>query len=88
MTAVSWLAWRLAGRPTDPPAIVFLIGSVIGAFVGAFVGAAVMEMTRSPEVRSALRVGWGAFVGRLVATAAKSAIAVAIGAVALLSALG
>jgi hypothetical protein len=67
---------------------VFLIGSVIGAFVGAFVGAAVMEMTRSPEVRTALRVGWGAFVGRLVATAAKSAIAVAIGAVALLSALG
>ena len=67
---------------------VFLIGSVIGAFVGAFVGAAALEMTRSPEVRSALRVGWGAFVGRLVAVAVKSAIAVAIGAVALLSALG
>ena len=67
---------------------VFLIGSVIGAFVGAFVGAAAMEMTRSPEVRAALRVGWGAFVGRMVAVAAKSAIGVAIAAVALFSALG
>jgi hypothetical protein len=34
-----------------------------------------------------MRVGWGAFVGRLVATAAKSAIGVAIAAVALLTAL-
>lgn len=67
---------------------IFLVGSVIGAFVGAFAGAALLELTRNPEVRGALRVGWGAFVGRLVATAAKSAIAVAIGAVALLSARG
>ena len=67
---------------------IFLIGSVIGAFVGAFVGAAAMELTRSREVRGALRVGWGAFVGRMVATAAKSAIGVAIAAVALLSAAG
>jgi uncharacterized protein YqgC (DUF456 family) len=67
---------------------IFLVGSVIGAFVGAFAGAALMELTRSPEIRAALRVGWGAFVGRMVATAAKSAIGVAIAAVALLSALG
>ena len=66
---------------------IFLVGSVIGAFVGAFVGAALMEWTRSPDTRAALRVGWGAFVGRMVATAAKSAIGVAIAAVALLSAL-
>lgn len=65
-----------------------IIGSIIGAFVGAFAGAALMELTRSPEIRAALRVGWGAFVGRMVAIAAKSAIAVAIAAVALLSALG
>jgi uncharacterized protein len=65
-----------------------VIGSIIGAFVGAFAGAALMEYTRSPEIRAALRVGWGAFVGRMVAIAAKSAIAVAIAAVALLSALG
>lgn len=67
---------------------VFLVGSVIGAFLGAFAGAALMELTRSPDARAALRVGWGAFVGRLVAVAVKSAIGVAIAAVALLSALG
>ena len=67
---------------------VFLIGSVIGAFVGAFAGAALLEMTSKSDHRAALRVGWGAFVGRLVATAAKSAIGVAIAAVALLSAAG
>jgi uncharacterized protein len=65
---------------------IFLIGSVIGAFVGAFAGAALLELTRSPDARGALRVGWGAFVGRMVATAAKSAVGVAIAAVALLSA--
>ena len=67
---------------------IFLVGSVIGAFVGAFAGAALLELTRSPDARAAMRVGWGAFVGRLVATAAKSAIGVAIAAVALLSAVG
>lgn len=67
---------------------VFLVGSVIGAFVGAFAGAALMELTRSPDARAALRVGWGAFVGRLMAVAVKSAIGVAIAAIALLSALG
>ncbi|HYR11524.1 MAG TPA: DUF456 domain-containing protein [Longimicrobium sp.] len=67
---------------------IFLIGSVIGAFVGAFAGAALMELTRNPEVRAALRVGWGAFVGRMVAVAAKSAIGAAIAAIALFSALG
>ena len=69
-----------------------IVGSVIGAFVGAFAGAAAMELTltkdwRNPDMGSAVRVGWGAFVGRLVATAAKSAVAVAIAALALISAL-
>lgn len=65
-----------------------VVGSVIGAFVGAFAGAAAFELTRSPDARAALRVGWGAFVGRLVATAAKSAVGVVIAAVTLVSALG
>lgn len=64
-----------------------IIGSVIGAFLGAFIGAALLEMTKNPEMRGALRVGWGAFVGRLVAVAMKSAVGVAIMAVALLAAL-
>jgi uncharacterized protein YqgC (DUF456 family) len=67
---------------------VFLVGSVIGAFVGAFAGAVVMEMTRGPEWRAALRAGWGAFLGRLVATVAKAAVGVVIAALALVSALG
>jgi uncharacterized protein YqgC (DUF456 family) len=66
---------------------VFLVGSVIGAFLGAFAGAALLELTHSPDARAALRVGWGAFVGRLAATAAKSALGVVIAAVALLAAL-
>jgi uncharacterized protein len=65
-----------------------VVGSVVGAFAGAFAGAAALELTRSPDARAALRVGWGAFVGRLVATAVKAAIGVAIGAAALFSALG
>jgi len=65
-----------------------IIGSVIGAFIGAFVGAAVLEMTAGAEARAALRVGWGAFVGRLAAVAMKSAVAVMIGVIALVSAIG
>ena len=65
-----------------------IIGSVIGAFIGAFAGAAVLEMTKNPEMRGAMRVGWGAFVGRLAAAAMKSAVGVLIAAIALVSALG
>ena len=76
------IAGALMGLPVP------IVGSVIGAFVGAFVGAAVLEMTKKAEWRSAVRVGWGAFLGRLVAVAMKSGIGVAIAAAALLSALG
>ncbi|HEX8693203.1 MAG TPA: DUF456 domain-containing protein [Longimicrobium sp.] len=63
-----------------------ILGSVVGAFLGAFAGAAVLEMTKNPEWRPAMRVGWGAFLGRLAAVALKSGIGVAIAAIALLSA--
>ena len=70
---------------------VFIIGSVIGAFIGAFVGAALLELTArqewKTEWRGAVRVGWGAFLGRLVAVAMKSGIGVAIAAIALLTAV-
>jgi uncharacterized protein YqgC (DUF456 family) len=59
---------------------------VIGAFVGAFLGAAALEWTANPELRGALRVGWGAFLGRLAAAAMKSTVAVMIGALALVAA--
>ena len=64
-----------------------IVGSVIGAFLGAFAGAAILEMTKNPEWRGAMRVGWGAFLGRLAAVAVKSGIAVAIAVIALISAL-
>ncbi|MBD0320832.1 MAG: DUF456 domain-containing protein [Gemmatimonadetes bacterium] len=80
------LAGALLGVPVP------IIGSVIGAFVGSFVGAALLEMTnnkdwKNPQWRGAVRVGWGAFLGRLVATAVKSGIGVAVAAVAVLSAV-
>jgi len=65
-----------------------VIGSVIGAFVGAFLGAALLEMTASPEWRGAMRVGWGAFLGRVAAVAMKSTVGVLIAAIALVSAIG
>jgi len=65
-----------------------VIGSVIGAFLGAFIGAAALEMTAGSEARSALRVGWGAFLGRLAAAAMKSAVGVLIAAIVLVSAIG
>jgi len=68
---------------------IFLVGSVIGAFIGAFAGAALMELTvreegRPREWRGALRVGWGAFLGRLVATVLKCSVGVAVAAIALI----
>jgi uncharacterized protein YqgC (DUF456 family) len=63
-----------------------IIGSVIGAFVGAFLGAAAMEWTHRSEMRGALRVGWGAFLGRLAAVAMKSTVGAVIAALALVGA--
>ena len=55
-----------------------IIGAVIGAFVGSFAGALVMEYARTPDARAATRVATGALLGRVAATAAKSALGVVI----------
>lgn len=65
-----------------------LIGSIIGAFVGSFAGAAIFEFTTGRGVGPAARAGWGAFVGRVVATALKSGVGVLIAVLSLLTALG
>lgn len=65
-----------------------LIGSVIGAFVGSFAGAALLALTARRGVAPALRAGWGALLGRVVATGLKAGISVVIAAVALFAALG
>ena len=69
---------------------IFLIGSVIGAFIGAFVGATVMELSRSRDGkwRGAVRVGYGALIGRLAGSAMKAMFGMAIATLALVSALG
>jgi uncharacterized protein len=64
-----------------------VIGSVVGAFLGAFVGAAALELTKNSEMRGALRVGWGAFIGRIVAVAMKAAASALIGVLAVAGAL-
>lgn len=65
-----------------------LIGSLIGAFAGSFVGATLFALTARRGVAPALRAGWGALLGRAVATALKAGIAVAIATVSLFAALG
>ena len=61
-----------------------LLGSVFGAMLGAFVGAFVLELTTGRGTNPALRAGWGAFVGRVVATAVKAGVGVVILVLALL----
>ena len=64
-----------------------ILGSVLGAFLGSFIGAALMELSTGRGAGASVRAGWGALIGRLVATALKGGIGVAIAALALLSAL-
>ena len=66
----------IAGAAVGVP--VPVIGSVIGAFVGSFGGAALFEYSLSGTTATAVRVGWGAVLGRAFAAAAKIAIAVVI----------
>jgi len=63
-----------------------VVGSVIGAFLGSFAGAALFEYTSRRELPGSLRVGWGALLGRVAATAVKSGLGVAVAALALLTA--
>lgn len=55
-----------------------LIGSVIGAMVGSFAGAALLELTAGKGASPALRAGWGAFLGRVVAVAMKGGLSVVV----------
>jgi hypothetical protein len=64
-----------------------IIGSVIGAFVGSFAGAALLELSASRRVETAVGAGWGAVVGRALAGALKMALGLVIGVVGLFAAL-
>ena len=58
-----------------------IVGSVVGAFAGSFAGAALFELVGSGRAETAVRVGWGALLGRVAGTAAKIALGLAIGVV-------
>jgi uncharacterized protein len=64
-----------------------LLGSIFGAMVGAFLGAVIFEVIGGSALRSATRAGWGALIGRVVATAMKGGVGVAIAVFTLATAL-
>ena len=66
------LVFRLVGVPVP------IIGSVIGAFAGSFAGAALFEYSSSRIPGTAVRAGWGALLGRALATATKIALGIVI----------
>jgi hypothetical protein len=56
-----------------------IFGSLLGAILGTFIGAVIGEMTgQDKSLRGSLRPASGAAVGRIVATIAKTGIAVVI----------
>ena len=55
-----------------------IIGSVIGAFAGSFAGAALFEYSWSRIPETAVRVGWGAVLGRAAAAATKIGLGIVI----------
>ncbi|MBL8745982.1 MAG: DUF456 family protein [Phycisphaerae bacterium] len=59
-----------------------VIGTVLGAAIGSGLAAAAMELSIEGRTTNHIRrVGWGAFIGRLVATVLKTAFAVMIASV-------
>lgn len=60
-------------------AVLPIIGSLVGAFLGAAVGAVLLEAWHLRRVdQDALRAGWGAFLGKLLASLLKVSIGMGI----------
>ena len=78
---VGGLAGAVAGVPIP------IIGSVIGSFLGSFLGAALFEFAGAARVDGAVGAGRGALLGRVWATAAKTAIGLVMATIGLFSAL-
>jgi len=55
-----------------------VVGSVIGSFAGAALGAIGLELAAGKEHGPGLRAGWGAFLGKVMATAFKVAVGIGI----------
>lgn len=55
-----------------------IVGSLIGSFVGAALGAVGLELAAGKDQGPGLRAGWGAFLGKVMATAFKVAVGIGI----------
>ncbi len=64
-----------------------IVGSIVGAFVGSFVGAAAFEYAGTWNADVAMRVGWGALLGRAAGAAAKVALGIGIAVLGVVAAL-
>jgi uncharacterized protein YqgC (DUF456 family) len=74
---VGSLVGGIAGALLFAP-LLFGLGSVPGAFLGAFLGASLVTYLERRHMEAAVRVGWGSFLGRVVAVVFKGAAAVAM----------
>jgi len=70
---IGGIAGALLGAGFIPP-----LGSVLLGFVGAFAGAVAGELIKAPNVEQAMRVGFWAFVGRVLAMMVKVAAGIGI----------
>jgi uncharacterized protein YqgC (DUF456 family) len=66
-TFLGGIAGAILCAPVAPP-----FGSVGGAFLGSFVGAVLLEYVRYRQVDAALRTGRAAFIGKVLASVAKT----------------
>lgn len=79
---VGGLVGGVLGTPIFP-----IVGTVVGAVVGAGAGAAMMHKTREDaDWRQTWKVGQGAAIGRLVATAIKAFFALVVAVLAVVAA--
>ncbi|MGH7658857.1 MAG: DUF456 family protein [Gemmatimonadales bacterium] len=70
------LAGGLVGAVIGLP--IPVIGSIVGSFLGSFAGAVLFEYSLARRAGGSLRAGWGAVLGRVFATAAKTALGLVI----------
>jgi uncharacterized protein len=60
-------------------AIIPLIGTLVGAFLGAAVGAVLLEVWHQRRIdENAFKAGWGALLGKVLATLFKTSVAMGI----------
>lgn len=55
-----------------------LLGAVLGGFAGTFLGAFAAELSSGQSREAAMRLGYGAFIARIFAVAAKIGVSLAM----------